>query len=192
MTFDPEPDFVGTVQVPYTITDGMDTDDATLTLTIFDEAPEAEDDINATEIDTPVAGNLLLNDSDANPNDVLTITEITTLDAMGNPVITDPTMGPVDIYIEDPDMPGTFILAGTIEITDPTTGDYTFTPETGFVGEAEFGYTVEDSSGKTDTADVSIEVRDTNDVTDPTDSTCLLYTSPSPRDQRGSRMPSSA
>ena len=26
----------------------------------------------------------------------------------------------------------------------------------------------------------------------PTNSTCLLYTSPSPRDQRGSRMPSSA
>ena len=26
----------------------------------------------------------------------------------------------------------------------------------------------------------------------PRDSTCLLYTSPSPRDQRGSRMPSSA
>ena len=29
-------------------------------------------------------------------------------------------------------------------------------------------------------------------IIDPIDGTCLLYTSPSPRDQRGSRMPSSA
>ena len=30
------------------------------------------------------------------------------------------------------------------------------------------------------------------DIIEPTPQTCLLYTSPSPRDQRGSRMPSSA
>ena len=31
-----------------------------------------------------------------------------------------------------------------------------------------------------------------DDINDPISDTCLLYTSPSPRDQRGSRMPSSA
>ena len=33
---------------------------------------------------------------------------------------------------------------------------------------------------------------DANDISYPTRRLCLLYTSPSPRDQRGSRMPSSA
>ena len=35
-------------------------------------------------------------------------------------------------------------------------------------------------------------VADAQDQADATISSCLLYTSPSPRDQRGSRMPSSA
>ena len=75
-TFTPEPGFVGTVQLPYTIDDGDGgTDTATMTFLIVDPAPVAEDDINATETDTAVSGNVLTNDSDANPADVLSIVD---------------------------------------------------------------------------------------------------------------------
>ena len=80
-TFTPEPGFAGTVQVPYEITDGTDTDQAVITIEIYDPPPVAEDDINVTELDTPVDGNLLINDSDPNPNGNPAVTEITTFDA---------------------------------------------------------------------------------------------------------------
>ena len=48
----------------------------------------------------------------------------------------------------------------------------------------EIGNT-DDSTGGTDNPEDSANLPDETD-------TCLLYTSPSPRDQRGSRMPSSA
>ena len=48
-----------------------------------------------------------------------------------------------------------------------------------------------------DVVEMVMEFEDAFDITIPDDDydkikTCLLYTSPSPRDQRGSRMPSSA
>ena len=57
-----------------------------------------------------------------------------------------------------------------------------------------FTYTVSDGNGGTDTATITITINGINDA--PTavadTDTCLLYTSPSPRDIRRSRMPSSA
>ena len=92
-TFTPEPDFVGTVQVPYTIDDGMGgTDTATATFQVLDPVPEANDDINSTETDTPVSGNVLLNDSDDNPEDTLMIVDPATGEAATGPV-TIPTTG---------------------------------------------------------------------------------------------------
>ena len=70
--------------------------------------------------------------------------------------------------IRDSDNAGNVVGIVTI---DPTTGDYTFTPDAGFVGEASFEYTAADSSGKDDSATVSIEVRDTNAPVDPADPT---------------------
>ena len=55
--------------------------------------------------------------------------------------------------------------------------------------------TLEDNTAPTfvTPADVTIECDvDNVDLSNTGDATCLLYTSPSPRDQRGSRMPSSA
>ena len=84
-TYQPANDFVGTEQLVYTIDDGNGgTDDATLSLTVFDLPPVVEDDINNTSIDTPVAGNVLTNDS-SEPDDTLTVG-----DGAGNP-ITAPT-----------------------------------------------------------------------------------------------------
>ena len=49
-----------------------------------------------------------------------------------------------------------------------------------------------DTSGERDHTLIILCLRVPDDTLDETLATCLLYTSPSPRDQRGSRMPSSA
>ena len=86
-TFTPEPGFVGTVQVPYTIDDGNgDTDTSTMTFVIIDPAPVADDDINATEFNVPVAGNVLTNDYDGNPADSLFVVDPATGMAASSPV----------------------------------------------------------------------------------------------------------
>ena len=93
-TFTPEPGFVGTVQVPYTIDDGNGgTDTATMAFVIIDPAPVADDDINATEVDVPVSGNVLTNDSDDNPTDSLTIADPATGDAVTGAVTITTTGG---------------------------------------------------------------------------------------------------
>ena len=134
---------MGTVQVPYTIDDGNGgTDTATMTFVIIDPAPVAVDDINATETDTAVSGNVLLNDSDANPTDELTIVDPATgIAATGAVTLTTTGNGTAVI---NPD------------------GSYEYTPAPGFSGEDTFDYTVIDTFGKTDSATVSIEVRDLN------------------------------
>ena len=227
--FTPEPGFTGTIQVPYSIDDGNGgTDTATLTLQIIDPTPVAEDDINATEMDTPVLGDVMINDSDENPADSLTIVDSAT-GAAATTAVTVTTTG-----------------GGTVVINPD--GTYEYTPAAGFTGEDTFDYSIIDTFGKTDDATVSIEVRDTNEPVDPADpttfnntpplatddsfnvvadqplssavmsndtdpdgdvitiadgtgavatapqtiTTCLLYTSPSPRDATLSRMPSSA
>ena len=172
-TFTPEPGFVGTVQVPYTIDDGNgDTDTATMTFLIVDPSPVAVNDTNATEAGAPVTGSVLTNDTDANPTDTLTIVDPVT-ETLATTALTITTTG-----------------GGTVVINPD--GTYEYMPAAGFAGEDTFDYTVTDTFGKTDTATVSIEVRDLNAPVDPTDpttfnnappiATCLLYTSPSPRD----------
>ena len=52
-------------------------------------------------------------------------------------------------------------------------GTYEYTPVVGFIGEDSFDYTVIDTFGKTDTATVSIEVRDLNAPVDPTDQSTI-------------------
>ena len=142
-TFTPEPGFVGTVQVPYTIDDGNGgTDTATITFLITDPAPVAEDDINATEVDASVTGNVLTNDSDENPSDTLTVTDPVT-GAAATSAVTITTAG------------------GGTAVVNPD-GTYEYTPAAGFTGADTFDYTVIDTFGKTDTATVSIEVRDLN------------------------------
>ena len=144
-TFTPITGFIGTVQIPYTIEDGMGgSDTATLTVRIFDGPPVAEDDTNQTSIDTDVSGNVLINDSDPNPNDSISVTGVN-----GSALLTG------DVFAA-----GTSTVVGTVTVD--AAGNYTFSPDVLFTGEAEFTYT------------------------------CLLYTSPSPRDRTRSRMPSSA
>ena len=161
--FTPEDDFVGSVQIPYTIDDGNgNTDTATITINVFDNPPVADDDINSTETNQPVTGNVLTNDSDPNPNDDLSVVDPATGVGATTPVtITTPGGGTV---VMNPD------------------GSYEYTPATDFAGEDTFTYTVTDENGNVDTAEVSIEVRDTNEPIDPTDPTTFNNTPPEATD----------
>ena len=158
VTFTPEDDFVGTVEVPYTITDGDLTNDATLTLTVLDTPPVAEDDTLVTDGNQPANGNLLLNDSDQNPNDELTVVDPTTGEAATQPVVLTTDAG------------------GTVVINPD--GTYEYTPPIDFVGEDSFDYAVVDPSGKDDTATATIEVREPNEAADPTDPTTFMNDEP--------------
>ena len=148
--YTPANDFIGTESVIYTISDGNGgTDTATLILSVNDNPPVAQDDINATETDIPVSGNVLTNDTDPNPNDDLMVVDPSTgLAAAGAVTITTTSGGTV---VVNPD------------------GSYEYTPASGFSGEDTFEYTVADENGNTDTATVSIEVRDLNGPIDPSD-----------------------
>ena len=85
---------------------------------------------------------MLTNDSDANPADALTVVDPVTGIAATGPLTINTTGG------------------GTVVINPD--GTYTYTPATGFNGEDTFDYTIIDTFGKTDSATVSIEVRDLN------------------------------
>ncbi len=128
----PNNDFVGNDRFTYEVCDSSGACDlAIVYLTVFDNPPVAGDDFNNTNIDTPVTGNVLTNDSDPNPNDDLTVN-------------VTPVLGPV---------------SGNVALNPD--GSYTYTPNTGFTGTDTFAYEVSDEGGNTTTATVTIEVRDT-------------------------------
>ena len=114
-----------------------------MTFLIIDPAPVADDDTNGTELNTAVTGDVSLNDSDANPTDTLTIVDPATATAAAAAV--------------------TITTAGGGTVVMNPDGTYEYTPATDFTGEDTFDYTVTDTFGKTDTATVSIEVRDLDD-----------------------------
>ncbi|TWT70923.1 Ig-like domain-containing protein [Crateriforma conspicua] len=100
ITYTPAADFFGSDSFTYTITDGTDTDTATVTVTVnpVNDGPVATDDTALTEQDTPVAINVLANDSagPANEGDSLTITGIAsgpsngTAQVSGNQIVYTP------------------------------------------------------------------------------------------------------
>ena len=165
--------------------------------------PDAIDNVRNTLENVGLSGNALTDDDgsgvDSDPDgDMLAVTSINGVSSdLGMPV--SGTTG------------GLFTLESD--------GSYAFDPGTDFdflaagdVVTTSVQYTIIDTEGATDTATISVVVTGTNDAPTPVgtippqigiDSTttatldisvyfCLLYTSPSPRDQRGSRMPSSA
>ena len=134
----------------------------------------------------------------------VTVTEAEVVDTVA-PEVT----APADVTVEatgvtTPVLIGTAtavdVVDGVLEATADNTGPYpvgittvtwSATDEAGNTGEATQTITVTelvivDTVAPEVTAPANVEVEATG-VT-----TCLLYTSPSPRDQRGSRMPSSA
>ena len=73
VVYTPDPGFLGTDTFTYTIQDPAgNPSTATVTVAVGDQAPDAVDDAAVTPIDTPVAVDVLANDSDPN-GDPLTI-----------------------------------------------------------------------------------------------------------------------
>ena len=211
--YTPAMGFTGEDTFDYTIIDTFGkTDEATVSIEVRDTnepvdpsdpttfnntPPEATDDEFSSFVDVPLTSSVMSNDSDPD-GDVITIA-----DGAGDPAAAPQTIATTE--------------GGTVTLN--TDGTFTFTPSAVFNVEDTFDYTIVDPSGATDTATVTLTVEPDSDPatnddpvagndlavapvgtpattnllandTDPNG--CLLYTSPSPRDKRQSRMPSSA
>ena len=180
MSFTPDENFNGDTTISYTISDGNGGEDtATVNVHVapVNDAPDAVNDRATTDEDTPVTVDVLSNDTDVDGDDLTVISA------------TSPN--------------------GTVTINDD--GTLTFEPDEGFNGDTTIDYVISDGNGGEDRAWVQVTVNAVNDgpvakddranldedttaVIDvlANDMDCLLYTSPSPRDKRQSRMPSSA
>ncbi|MHA7246763.1 Ig-like domain-containing protein [Arthrobacter tecti] len=136
--YTPPAGFSGTAIFTYTVEDGQGgTDTGTVTVTVGNASPVAEEDAAETDRQQPVSIDVLINDSDPNPSDTLTIVGIQGLDpAQGSASLND---------------------AGTPE--DPSDDRIVFTPNPDFAGVATFTYVVRDSAGQETSGKVAVTVR---------------------------------
>jgi VCBS repeat-containing protein len=131
----------------YTIADGNGgTDTATVNITVtgVNDAPVAQDDAVTTDEDTPLNGNVLLDNGNGADSDV----ESDILTVTGNSATSN---------------------GGTVTVN--TDGTFSFDPNGDFedlqVGESRdttFTYTIADGNGGTDTATVTVTVTGVNDA----------------------------
>lgn len=152
-TFVPDPDFTGTLVVEMTVCDSQaapDTacDNSSLYLTSlpFDSlSMHAVLDINQTQMDIPVNGNVLTNDYGVG----LTVIGATYLDASGieQPLTLETA---TEVYDQNGHKAGTLTLNSD--------GSYTFVPEEGYIGDVPISYTVENEDGLTAEAPLTIQV----------------------------------
>lgn len=111
----------------------------------------AVNDINQTQEGQAVSGNVLTNDFDPEGG-TISIDSMTGLDANGNAIeISSDAANPTTLY----DAAGN--VAGTASY-NAASGEYTFTPADGFVGEVPIQYTAIDDGGDTDSASLTIQV----------------------------------
>lgn len=139
LVYTPAPGFAGIDTFTYTVTNETGTSSATATVTveIINDNPTARNDSANTSLNTPVTINVLANDSD--PNSELVIAGFDTTTANGATITRDDNGTP----------------------DDGRDDQLVYTPATNFMGADEFTYTVDDGSGGTSTATVSVDVRDT-------------------------------
>ena len=132
LTYTPNTGYLGADSFGYTVTDGTNTDTATVDVTVTNPAdpPVAVDDAASADLDTPlvinVASDLLANDTDPNG------------DPLSLAGFTQPANGTV---------------------VDNGDGTLTYTPNTGYLGADSFTYSVSDGTS-TDTGTVNLTVTD--------------------------------
>jgi glycerol uptake facilitator-like aquaporin len=144
IAFTPDPWFVGPVSFPYTITDTLgNTDDTTVQINILNSDPIALDDSATTPANIPVVLNLLDNDTDPDGH-TLSITSINGVTLTSGVALS--------------------ILVPNGIVTVSSTGVITFIPDPLYTGPTGFPYTISDGNGGTDTANVSIDVLNTDPV----------------------------
>ncbi|MEC4894892.1 MAG: Ig-like domain-containing protein [Oscillatoria sp. PMC 1050.18] len=137
ISYTPDAGFEGSEDFTYTLTDvNGNTDTATITVNVggvVGEPLDAIDDTVTTEIDTPVE-----------------------IDVLGNDT---PTEGQLQIAIAEDE-----VVNGTAVVNDNGTPDdlsddfIVYTPDAGFEGVEDFGYTITDADGNTDTARITVEI----------------------------------
>ncbi|CAA6819128.1 MAG: T1SS secreted agglutinin RTX [uncultured Sulfurovum sp.] len=134
LKYTPDANFNGIDIFEYTVTDGVLTDTATVTVTVVpvNDAPIAVDDTNETDRNTSITLGLedivLSNDSDVD-GDTLSIVSVSN------------------------EVNGTVILNGD--------GTVTFAPDVNYTGTGQFDYTISDGNGGFDTATVVITINET-------------------------------
>jgi len=130
-------------------------DEAEITIVVSNfELIDAQNDINQTPIYTPAVGNLLTNDSSS--NGVIKLQEVKYLDSAGNEQSLPLDRTAAEIYDQNK------VLAGNIVIN--SNGEYVFIPAEGFKGSVPLTYTINNGSGKTDDATLTIEVIDQTSI----------------------------
>ncbi|WP_396212916.1 tandem-95 repeat protein, partial [Flavobacterium sp.] len=148
-TFTPVANYNGTVPaITYTATDtngGSGTGTLNITVTPVNDVPVATDDVVSGNEDTPISGNVLTNDTDADGN-TLSVAEFT-VNGVTYPAGTTASI------------PG----VGTIVVN--ADGSFTFTPALDYVGDVpDIIYTVVDGNGGSDTGLLDITVDEVNDA----------------------------
>jgi len=152
ITYTPYANFNGTDSFTYVANDGStDSDEATVSLMInsVNDAPDALGDTNSTDEATPVDGNVLANDTDADTVNVLTINAV--------------NGEQINVGIA-------LLLASGALLTFDADGSYRYDPNGAFEtlgagasADDGFAYMVTDGHGGFDTAAVAITVAGVND-----------------------------
>ncbi|WP_304421311.1 Ig-like domain-containing protein, partial [Profundicola chukchiensis] len=152
----PTPSFIGKVNIEYAIEDeDGSTDNADLLINVIpnikvgNNPPIANNDTNTVQQGGTVTSNILSNDSDPD-GDSLTVFQATGRDISGNSVTLTGT--PQDVYDENG------VLAGQASIN--SNGEVIFTANNDFVGKVPIDYSVEDANGGTDSATLTITVKE--------------------------------
>lgn len=160
ITYTPEPGFTGTDTYTYTVTSGGVTETATVTIEVTNQPPAPVNDAVSTPEDTPVDGNLLVNDSDPD-RDPLTVTDI--------------TIGGVTTQVPTDGSSVTVVIPDVGSVTVDKDGNYSFTPLPDWNGEVpSIAYTVDDGTGSSNsssTATLNITVTPVQDIQDDKTST---------------------
>ena len=142
--------------ISYTLSDGSNTDTATVAIQVIPVAPVSVTDKADTLEDTTLTGNVLLNDFDPN-DDTLSVSEFS-VDTNGN--------GNARVFIPG-DTASIFDVSGqpigTLVIL--SNGDYTFTPAANYSGPVPvIGYSAIDPEGNEDPSTLTISVIPVNDA----------------------------
>ncbi|AKS46067.1 Ca2+-binding protein, RTX toxin-related [Octadecabacter temperatus] len=145
VTFTPAPDFNGEATITYTVVDGQggeDEGEAVVTVGAVNDGPDAVDDADTTDEDTPITVDLLANDTDPE-NDDLTVTDATVPAEQGT-------------LVDNGD--GTVTFTPAESFNGEATISYTITDGNGGTDSAEHAITVtpvNDAPDAVDDADVT-------------------------------------
>jgi len=144
--YTPDVNYSGTDSFEYSVTDGVATDTAQVSLNIapVNDAPEALDDSFTGDQDVVITGNVLANDTDLD-GDALGVASGAYTTTHGS------------VFVEE-------------------NGNFTYTPDASYVGEDSFTYTVTDGQGGESSAIVTLTLESlSNNAIIGTDGTDFLY-----------------